>query len=105
MVSGKVTGVSIDAAALERAMQEDPETRKAVNRRSLQIQQSVQGMAAGFETGRFYDRSKRELRGGKAPVYGRKPATEPNPHSLVYTGNYAAMKFEHENNGLLKASR
>ena len=105
MSGSKISDVHIDTAALEQAMQEDPETRKAVNRRSSDILSSSQGMSAGFKTGRFYDRDDKELRGGKSPEYGRKPATEPNPHSIVYTANYAAMKFEHDNNGLLKASR
>ena len=106
MADGKLSGIHIDPAALEEAAKSAPQARAAVNQRARQIQQVVQGMSAGFKTGRFYDRPSKELRGNKSPQYGMKPATSTqNPHAIVHTANYAAMKFELDNNGLAKASR
>ena len=128
MAGTKISGVHIDAAALAEAIQKDPETRKAVNRRSKEILNAVQGMSASFKTlqyGRYTPKKRRtgrktgrpfnpawmadksgETVGGTTPKYGRKPSTAPeNFHSIVYTANYAAMKFELDNNGLAKASR
>lgn len=102
--SGRITRVQIDAKALEAAAKKG--ALGAVNSRAAQIQSRVSQMAAGFRTGRYYSRPDRQLRGGKQPEYGIKRAmSRENPHALVYTANYAAMKFEHEHNGLLKASR
>lgn len=100
-------GVNIDEKALERVAMSG--ALPLVNKRADEVQQRASGSAAGFTTvGRFYDRDEGVLRPGprKSPVYGVKHAdVDENPHALVYTANWAAMKFEHENNGLLKASR
>lgn len=104
MASSGLMRVRIDEKALEAAGKKG--ALGAVNSRAAQIQGSVSQMAAGFRTGRYYSRPDRQLRGGKQPEYGIKRAmSRENPHALVYTANYAAMKFEHEHNGLLKASR
>ena len=101
----KIGNVVIDEQKLEAAECEG--VMPLVQRRAEQIQQRVQGMSAGFTTGRFYDRQAKEMRGGTSPDYGIKPVKrfKNTPVALVYTGNYAAMKFEHEHNALLKASR
>ena len=105
MASTKVGNVVIDEQKLEAVACDG--VMPLVQKRAEQIQQRVQGMSAGFTTGKFYDRQKKEMRGGTSPVYGIKPVKrfKNTPVALVHTGNYAAMKFEHEHNALLKASR
>ena len=104
MASSGLMRVRIDEKALEVAGKKG--ALGAVNSRAAQIQGRVSQMAAGFRTGRYYSRPDRQMRGDKQPEYGIKRAmSRENPHALVYTANYAAMKFEHEHNGLLKASR
>lgn len=104
MASGWFKGIVLDTSALEKVM--GTGARPLVNKHAQSVQQRVNGMSAGFRTGRYYDRPSKQLRGGKAPQYGVKLASsDTNPHALVYTANYAAMRFEHDNNGLLKASR
>lgn len=106
MASSRITRVHIDAAALQSALRNSKRVGDVVDRRALQIQSRVQSLSGRFRTARFYDRSDNELRGGKSPVYETKLTDSTHPCvALVYTGNYAAMRFEHDNNGLLKASR
>lgn len=106
MANTRITGVVVDAAALEEAAQRGKGTRAAINERARKVRDSANAMARGFRTGRFYDRQDKELRGMSVPLYSYKPANGgKHPVAIVYTANYAAMKFEHENNGLLKASR
>lgn len=104
MASSGLARIKIDEKALEAAGKKG--ALGAVNDRAAQIQSRVNQMSSGFRTGRYYSRPDRQMRGGKQPEYGMKRAmSRDNPHALVYTANYAAMKFEHEHNGLLKASR
>ena len=102
--SARVVAVVIDTSVLAEAC--GKAAKPLVNKRADEIMSRVQGMSAGFYTGRFYDRTEKKLKGHTAPRYGVKHAdSNTNPHAIVYTANYAAMKFELQNNGLLKASR
>jgi len=106
MANAQITRVRIDEQALEEAAQRGKGTRAAVNERARAIRDRANSMAGGFKTARFYDRKDKQLRGGSLAAYLYKPANGGNhPVALVYTGNYAAMRFEHDNNALLKASR
>lgn len=64
-------------------------------------------LSAGFRTGLYHRDHKSPAVGNTQPKYAsalgeskRKPAI---PVGLVYTGNYAAMKDNAQNNTLLKA--
>lgn len=64
--------------------------------------QRATAAGAGFRTKRQYERG-RQVRGGKAPAYGAKVKITPGGAvGIVHTANYAAMKWEHETNTLLK---
>ena len=102
----KVANIQIDMAALNEIACEG--AKPLVDKRATEIHSKVQALSAGFKTRSFYKNGVKDpKKGGKTPVYKLLPAERwrDSMVALVVTGNYAAMKFEHENNGLLKASR
>lgn len=130
MANGGLTRIRIDEKALEEAAQRGKGTRAAVNESARKIRDRANSASRGGRTNQFvatagggpvgaFGNTGRKpnsgwlkshpgakLVGGKYPMYLYKPASSRNhPVAIVYTGNYAAMKFEHEHNGLLKASR
>ena len=128
-VNAKITHIVIDEQMLEEAAKRSKGTAWAVNEKARRIRDACNKMARGFETPMFYgdrnspagiftgnrgkvkeswlrDKSGVELYGKKHPIYLYIPSkSRTNPYALVYTSNYAAMKFEHEHNAMLKASR
>ena len=128
-VNAKITHIVIDEQMLEEAAKRSRGTSWAVNEEARRTRDTCNKMARGFETPMFFGRSNApagtftnnrgkvkeswlrdkpgvELYGKKHPMYYYKPSkSRNNPVAIVYTGNYAAMRFEHENNALLKASR
>ena len=64
-------------------------------------------MGSGFRTGLYYPDHKSPPIGDTAPEYAHDVRTFRNgyPVGIVYTGNYSAMRDNHENNTLLKSRR
>ncbi|MBQ9003115.1 MAG: hypothetical protein IJ087_14790 [Eggerthellaceae bacterium] len=78
--------------------------RAEVAARTRKAAAAANSMSAGYRTGLYHRDHESPAVGGTAPRY------EPDvrdydgwPVGIVYTGNYAAMKDNHENNTLLKA--
>jgi hypothetical protein len=60
------------------------------------------GVASGYKTKRRYTAGVLTS-GDKTPLYGAKVTITPDgPVGIVYTANYAAMRYESKNNALLK---
>ena len=62
-------------------------------------------LSSGYRTGLYYRDHKKPPVGDTQPVYSHDVKTygKGYPVGIVYTGNYAAMKDNHENNTLLKS--
>lgn len=82
-----------------------PPVKGALTKEANVICARANGMAAGFKTGRYYDRTAGKLKGETPAVYGMKPTKEfgRTTVALVYAQNYAAQKDTYTNNTLLKA--
>ena len=96
--------IEIDGEKLIRAINDGEGTVAAIRAKTDAIAARANSMSAGFTTGRFYDRTEGKLKGGKQPHYGsdtRKMRS--TVVGIVYTGNYAAKKENHEHNTLLKS--
>lgn len=88
----------------------DKELRKAIGEaakpriesKTDEIKASAAAMSAGYKTAKVH--KPEGTVGGTKPKYaGNVRMFKQLPVGLVYTGNYAAMKDNHENNTLLKA--
>lgn len=91
-------------AALGRCVGRAPETVEAVTRATEGIKSSANAMGAGFRTGLYHRDHKSPAVGNTQPVYdGDVRQTSKSVVGIVHTGNYAAMRDNHENNTLLKA--
>lgn len=76
----------------------------AVKEHTERICQSAQAMSSGFRTGLYHRDHKSPAVGNTAPKYEANIENHGGvPVGIVYTGNYSAMKDNHENNTLLKA--
>ena len=75
-----------------------------IKAKTERIQQAASSMSAGFRTGLYHRNHKSPAVGNTAPQY-ESDVQDFNgvPVGIVYTGNYSAMKDNHENNTLLKA--
>ena len=76
------------------------EVKSAVERTKA----SANAMSADYRTGFYHRQHKSPSVGGTQPSYGGDVQDFDGwPVGIVYTGNYAAMKDNAENNTLLKA--
>ena len=109
MASVKVISVVIDGEKLERAVQEGKGTRAAVKAEADSIRSRANSLGAAYPTERTVRWATREHVGGTVPDYRadvqtfRAKGGIEKPVGIVYTGNYAAMKDNHNHNTLLKA--
>lgn len=78
--------------------------RPAIEAKTGQITSAANAASAGFRTGYYHRDHKSPAVGGTQPRYtGDVEEHDGWPVGLVNTGNYAAMKDNHQNNTLLKA--
>ena len=69
-----------------------------------QIHDRASSMSAGFKSGIRHDPKTRQRQGGTQAKYDSNVEKHKGTHvGIVHTGNYAAMKDNHQNNTLLKA--
>ena len=96
--------IVLDDAKVRKAINDSEGTEGAIQRIAYGIAGRANAMSAGFRTGRYYDRTEGRLKGDTKPRY--ESDTQKRGKSvvgLVYTGNYAAMKDNHQHNTLLKS--
>lgn len=96
--------VHVDKDALWRCMKGARETVEGVDRATRGIHGRANSMGGGFRTG-LYHRDHRSPAVGNTPAaYGGNVEMHHGmPVGLVWTGNYAAMVDNAENNTLLKS--
>ena len=96
--------IVLDEQKVYDAIQDADGTPSMLEAISGRIAANANAMSAGYRTGRFYDRSTHKLKGDTQPSFAwnvqRRGRSEVG---LVYTANYAAQKFNTEQNALLKA--
>lgn len=93
-----------DDAALGDAIGADPDVLAAVSKATDSISEKANSMSAGYRTGIYHRDHKSPGVGNTQPKYGKDARIMgKSAVGIVYTGNYAAMKDNHENNTLLKA--
>jgi len=96
--------VRIDMAKLKKAVNNAEGLVPLLERRSAEIAAKANSLSSGFRTGRYHVDHKSPPVGGTAPVYlSNVRDMGKGPVGIVHTGNYAAMKDNHQNNTLLKA--
>ena len=96
--------VEIDGERLYEAIQDADGTAPLLEQYAQSVTARANALAAGYRTGRFYDRSEGVLKGDTQAEY--KTNTKKMGRSqvaLVYTANYAAQKENMEHNTLLKS--
>lgn len=102
--------VEIDDLRALRAMLTAPGLEDAIANATAKVAEKANRLGSGFETERTRDWRTGEQFGGRKPLYkhdvvrtrNRKAGVDA-PVGIVVTGNYAAMKDNHEHNTLLKA--
>lgn len=91
-------------AVLGRIIGKAPEVVAEVERATTSIADKANAMSSGYRTGYYHPDHKSPGVGRTQPKYVSD--VQVKMHSvvgIVYTGNYAAMKDNYENNTLLKA--
>ena len=79
-------------------------TRQLVDEKTRKVASTAESLSAGFRTGLYHRDHKSPGVGNTQPKYGKDARIMgKSAVGIVYTGNYAAMKDNHENNTLLKA--
>lgn len=103
-LSVRVGRVVLDEEKLRKAATEGQGVADALESEARAIAGRANRLSSGFRTQETTVYATGEHVGGTQPDYGSMaPTSIKNPHALVYTGNYAAMKDNYENNTLLKA--
>lgn len=93
-----------DMAKLGRFCAKAPETVDEIDKAVSRIAATATSMSSGNVTGSYHRDHKSPHVGGTAPVYGSNTQVMTNSAvGIAYTGNYAAMKDNLENNTLLRA--
>lgn len=89
----------------EKKLKKMPVVKGALTKKATEICAEANNMAAGFRSGKFYDREAKKLKGDTPARYAMKKAKEHEDGStaLVYTANYAAQLENMKHNTLLKA--
>lgn len=89
----------------EKKLKKMPVVKGALTKEATEICATANNMAAGFKSGRFYDRTEKKIKGETPARYGMKKAKEVEDGSvaIVFTANYAAQKENMLHNTLLKA--
>ena len=78
--------------------------KPGIEAKTGRIRDAADSMSAGYRTGKYHRDHKSPAVGGTKPEYASDVKDfNGMPVGIVYTGNYAAMKDNHENNTLLKA--
>lgn len=91
-------------AALGRLIGKAPEVVAEVERATGEIAERANSMSSGYRTGLYHRDHKSPAVGNTQPRYVDDTDIKRNAVvGIVYTGNYAAMKDNAENNTLLKA--
>lgn len=91
-------------AAIGRAIGRAPSVVEDVTRVTNKIASSANSMSSGYRTGLYHRDHQSPAVGDTQPSYVADVREEHNSVvGIVYTGNYAAMKDNTENNTLLKA--
>lgn len=91
-------------AALGRVIGKAPEVVAEVERCTREIWSNANAMGSGFRTGLYHRDHKSPAVGDTQAAYDGNVEVKNNAVvGIVYTGNYAAMKDNAENNTLLKA--
>lgn len=94
--------VKWDDSALKRAV--GAAARAEVESSVRKVEAAANAMSAGYRTGLYHRDHKSPAVGNTQPRYvGDVQDFDGWPVGIVYTGNYAAMKDNRENNTLLKA--
>ena len=96
--------VKLDDKKLWKAINEAEGIQGVLEEKAGAVASRANSIGAGFKTGYYYRDHKPPPVGGTRPKYGHD--VELHKHTrvgLVYTGNYAAMKDNHEHNTLLKS--
>ena len=98
--------ISWNMSALNKAVGESAEVRAGIDRLTKRCELNANANAAGFKTGRYYDRAEGRLKGETTAKYTydiESNGPDKWPVGLVYPANYAAMMDNYKNNTLLKA--
>ena len=97
--------VRLDAEACKVAIARAERITSALQKAVDSVTSNANIMSSGYRTARYYDRERHELKGDKQPLFaGNVRDMGKGPIGIVYTGNYAAMKHNHEYNTLLKSA-
>ena len=90
--------------ALGRLIGTAPEVVAEVEAATTRIREAASAMSSGYRTGYYHPDHKSPGVGNTQPEYeGNVEMQRSSVVGIVYTGNYAAMKDNAENNTLLKA--
>lgn len=95
--------VTLDQRGIGRALS-SPQAVAAMGKEAQKRAKraTAMGVASGYKTKRRYTNGK-QTSGGKSPQYGAKVQITPDgPVGIVYTANFAAMRYEAASNTLLK---
>lgn len=88
---------------LGRAVGLSQEVGQEIGRICEEKASRANSMSASYKTAKWHDHATKETKGGKSPNYVADVERKSNSYvGIVYTGNYAAMKDNHEHNTLAK---
>lgn len=95
---------TIDDNKLANLVGKSQGTFSLVSEKTEKVASNANSMSAGFRTGKYHKDHKSPAIGGTQPNYKHDVQRRgKSPVGLVVTGNYAAMKDNHQHNTLLKS--
>ena len=99
-----MASIQWNEAALGRIIGKAPEVVAEVERATGEIADTANSMSSAYRTGLYHRDHKSPAVGNTQPRYVADVEVKRNAVvGIAYTGNYAAMKDNSENNTLLKA--
>ena len=96
--------ISIDPNKLRSLAFTSEGTRQLVDEKTRKVASTASSLSAGFRTGLYHRVHKSPAVGNTPPVWHSSVQRRGKTYvGLVATGNYSAMKCNHEHNTLLKS--